>query len=129
MTTDGRNMTNISVRMAIRGLEIIAFLLLTAGFGVASDAKLDLSNKTIAVITGGDGAKRWTLRYGSVNGSKPYAETPSLINVAGGRAWFANGGWLRLIDTNEGRVLGRWHVSESIVRMTPMAVAVEIESV
>ena len=43
------------------------------------------------------------------------------------RAWFGHGGWLRLIDTRKGVVIGRWHFPGMIVALSPTENQVQVE--
>ncbi len=74
-------------------------------------AKLELrKNKDSVQIVGGD----WTLTYPTA-----FDFVPQLIELSPERAYFTQGGWLRLIDTTRGVVLGRWHLGPPVVAMKP----------
>ncbi len=75
-------------------------------------------------ISGGAGRQRWRLRYGTFYEFAPSAQ---LVSVAGNRAWFSHGGWLRLIDTQKGLVIGRWHFPWLIVRLVPQGNRLQVD--
>jgi tetratricopeptide (TPR) repeat protein len=51
-----------------------------------------------------------------------------LVVGQGNRAWFSHGGWLRLIDTEKGVVIGRWHFPGQIAGLTPEGTRVQVET-
>jgi len=58
-------------------------------------------------IRGGSGREAWRIPFGAQTG---WREVPSQFCLTpGDRAWFSYGGWLRLVDTRKGEVIGRWH--------------------
>src|SRR5512146_447838 len=84
-------------------------------FSLELAAKVEMRTTPNRVeITGGAGPSAWTLTYGT---GPDYA--PQLLELSPERAYFAHAGWLRLIDTTRGVVLGRWHVGPKIVKMKP----------
>jgi tetratricopeptide (TPR) repeat protein len=52
---------------------------------------------------------------------------PRFLAAPDGRAYFARGDWLRLIDTAKGQVIGRWHFPGLITRLTAGAAPGGIE--
>jgi len=83
----------------------------------AQEIRVGKPTPTSVVVTG-PGASPWQLRYGSH--SSTYFN-PLVISIGGDRALFAHGAWLRLIDTKQGVVLGRWRFPSAIERMTRRA--------
>src|SRR6266481_1664294 len=82
----------------------------------AADAKVDIiSNGAEIRVTSADG-KTWALHYGQ---RPEYQEAFKyiLVNAKGDRTWFSHGSWLRLIDTKNGLVLGRWHFTGVIQKL------------
>lgn len=82
---------------------------------------------TLIEITGGSGARAWRLRYGT---PRPNAVVPvqsHFVTMEGNRAWFSHRGWLRLIDTEKGIVIGRWHFPGEIAGVVPVGTRVQIE--
>ncbi len=78
----------------------------------------------MAEVSGGSGAQAWTLKYGVA----PNSEERWLLADAGDdRTWFSHGCWLRLLDSRQGVVLGRWRVPGSILQLTPQGKTVQIE--
>lgn len=76
-------------------------------------------------ITGGSGRQTWHLRYGtgpSLSGVKP-----QLLAVAGDRAYFSHGDWLRLIDAKHGVVIGRWHFPGEIAGLAALGKQVQVQ--
>lgn len=67
----------------------------------------------------------WRLAYGTQPPDWGY-ET-RLANAEGNRAWFSHGGWLRLIDTQKGLVIGRWRFPGQVTNLTPRGELVQIE--
>lgn len=73
-------------------------------------------------ITGGSGKEAWRMRYGTG------FERKVLLVVAGtDRAWFSHVGWLRLIDTKKGVVIGRWRFPDEITALTPQGNKVQVD--
>lgn len=88
-----------------------------------AEAQMSLPRETLIEITGGAGAKAWTIRYGTgVYHQKKF------VNAGATRAWLSHGGWLRLIDTEKGVVVGRWHFPGSIVHLTPAGQGVQVQA-
>ncbi len=79
---------------------------------------------TLIEISGGTGRQAWRLRYGA---AVRLLEWARLAEAPGKRAWFSHGGWLRLIDSEKGMVVGRWHFPGLIVRLLPVDGRVEVE--
>jgi tetratricopeptide (TPR) repeat protein len=91
----------------------------------AAEARLQQVNDRIVEISGGSGREAWRLRYGIFLERVEYK--PLLVPAEGDRAWYAYGGWLRLIDTQKGQILGRWHFPTMITNLRPQGVAVDVE--
>jgi len=75
-------------------------------------------------ITGPD----WTLQYGTRR--TWFRSTPQFLSGEGDRAWFSHGPRLRLIETRQGRVLGRWLFPGEISGLKPQDgghIQVEVE--
>ena len=100
----------------------------------AAEVKLTRADVRTYEITGGAGANAWTLRYHTtVDGywdsrAKQPVEIARLLPVEGDRAWFSHGGWLRLIDTKQGVVIGRWHFPGLIVRLEMAGKELQVET-
>jgi tetratricopeptide (TPR) repeat protein len=92
-----------------RSLLLTLLLVVAAPFATAKVELRTFPNRV--EIPGGTGAAAWKLVYGSDSGFA----NPLLIEVSPERAYFAQGGWIRLLDTQHGLVLGRWHVGSRIV--------------
>lgn len=70
----------------------------------------------------------WKLHYHSyIRTTSRDAARARLAVAENGRAWFSHGGWLRLIDTRKGVVLGRWHFSDVITKLEPKGEAVLVQ--
>ena len=68
------------------------------------------------------------MRYGIMSsGQGGTGYKPLLVPAEDNHAWYAYGGWLRLIDTQKGRVLGRWHFPTAISNLRPRGAAVDVE--
>ena len=91
--------------LALFGLPILA---------AGSDVQMSHVSDTLVEIAGGRGLQAWRLRYGT-HGSY----NKELVADEEHRAWFSHGGWLRLIDTKKGVVIGRWHFPGTIVALNP----------
>lgn len=88
----------------------------------AANAQLTNPSKTLIEITGGSGSKAWTIRYGTGEFlSKEFLSADDHL------AWLSHGGWLRLIDTEKGVVMGRWHFPGSIVHLTGAGQSVQVQ--
>ncbi len=89
-----------------------------------AEAQLNRVSKTVLEIRGGTGPKSWTIRYGTYGEVGAKAQ---LVAGTGEHAWFSHGSWLRLIDTDKGVVLGRWHFPEQILKVNPVDSKVQVE--
>ena len=121
-------MKNHSVERGPRFLlpRILAVVLATfwaVGQASAAEVQLNRISENVVEITGGSGRAAWRIRYGT--GSLGFK--PQLIPVEGNRAWYAYGPWLRLIDTEKGIVIGRWHFGSEIVDLVPRGTKVQVE--
>lgn len=103
----------VAKRAAVRVAEFLAVLLpiLLAVFlaipALAAPATVQMQPNGVIEISG-SGPQPWVLRYASV--AKMEAYEHHLVPADEHRAWFSHGGWLRLIDTDKGVVLGRWNL-------------------
>ncbi len=88
----------------------------------AADARMQVADKTQIEITGGAGPRAWRIRYGTTDSYQK-----QMVMAGENRAWFIHGSWLRLIDTEKGVVIGRWHFLEAIVRLAPIGGEVQLE--
>ncbi len=84
---------------------------------LAAPATVQQLQNGVIEISGGSGAQAWTLRYASV--AKMEAYEHHLVQADEHRAWFSHGGWLRLIDTDKGVVLGRWNLPGYVTELKP----------
>lgn len=114
------------VRQTARWLtaRILAALLpiFWAATGFAADVQVKRLAETLVELSGGNGAQAWNLRYGTKLHFK-------LIVVPAGRdrAWFSHAGWLRLVDTKNGVVVGRWRFPGQIVSLLPSGDRLQLE--
>ncbi len=92
----------------MKRLLILAALLSLIPF---ASAKVELRKSPTSVAIVGS---NWTITYAT--GSDL---APQLLELSPERAYFTQGGWVRLIDTTRGVVLGRWHVGAPVVAMKP----------
>ncbi len=90
----------------------------------AANVQLNRPSDYLIEITGGTGREAWHLTYGMVLGGE---YKPLLVPAEGNRAWYAYGGWLRLIDTKKGEVVGRWHFPSVISALRPEGATVDAE--
>src|SRR5262245_24412345 len=100
MTPD-RNPASTS-RLSLRGRVALAMVATFAGAALlgGAEAQLGFPSKTTMEISGGSGAKAWTIRYGTAE-----LHQKRFVNADGSRAWLSHGGWLRLVDTDKGLIL------------------------
>ena len=90
--------------------------------GWGAEAQMRLPSDQLIEISGGSGSRAWTIRYGTG------AFLPKKLTATDGRrAWLSHGGWLRLIDTEKGAVIGRWHFPGSIAHLTPAGRSVQLQ--
>jgi tetratricopeptide (TPR) repeat protein len=109
-------------RTFFRLLGVILASLASADCLTGADAQMNLSGKTWIEITGGSGPKAWAIRYGT---SESYQKRFAL--GGSNRAWFSHGGWLRLVDTASGIVIGRWRFPGSIVHLVPGDSGIQVQ--
>ncbi len=125
-------MVHAPARCGVRRLAariVVAALAASWAIGPVSGADVRLTrvpekSPTQLEISGGSGRKSWRLRYGTYF---DFATQAQLVSVAGNRAWFSHGGWLRLIDTEKGLVIGRWHFPGQIVHLVPQETRVQVD--
>jgi tetratricopeptide (TPR) repeat protein len=96
----------------IRCCAIIAIVFGITRDAVAQDIQIERPSPTRFDVVGGSGNGAWRLRYGTRN-QIPTAVYPA----AAGTAYLVHGPWLRLIDTKNGIVLGRWRFPGMIQRV------------
>jgi tetratricopeptide (TPR) repeat protein len=92
-----------------------------------AEARMNHVSDTLIEITGGTGARAWRLRYGTPRAYPDIPVQSHFVTTEGNRAWFSHRGWLRLIDTEKGMVIGRWHFPGEITRVVPVGTKVQIE--
>lgn len=118
-------MVNHVIRfLAPRILAAILTTFWAAGTMTAAVPQLNKISNTQVEITGGSGKEAWRLRYGL------YPQAPcklQFVATSGNRAWYGYCGWLRLIDTEKGVVIGRWHFPGEIVNLTPEGTKIQVE--
>lgn len=88
----------------------------------AAVTQMRTPSPSIIEITGGSGRQAWRLRYGTMEIYKKL-----LVEGEGKRAWFSHAGWLRLIDTEKGQVMGRWRFPGQIVNLVAREDRVQVE--
>ncbi len=112
--------------MRFRGIFLLGLFL--AGVAVSAGAdtnpavQMRVSGRTLTIAGSG-----WQLTYGTVpERGVPPAE---LLPAASGKLWFRHGSWLRLIDTSNGNVAGRWRLPGIPIKLSPgkSSASVEIE--
>ena len=97
---------------------------LAAPPAVAASAQMSSVSNGVVEITGGTGGHMWRLRYGvwaNQGSSLPF------VLAEGDKAWFANENWLRLIDTQKGVVIGRWHFPSHIKALIPKGSRLDVQ--
>jgi|GEM_PF-2238545 len=116
----------------ILAIVLPVFLAIPAQAQKSHDAKMQVSETDLTIpikISGGEG-KSWSLFYGNITytrtGWGADADKVNFANTEGARAWFSHGSWLRLIDTANGMVLGRWHFPGIIQSLSPKGKNVEV---
>lgn len=113
-----------SSRWLMAGILAALLPIFWAATATAADVQVNYLAETLVELKGGNGSLAWNLRYGT----QPYFK---LIVVPAGpdRAWFSHAGWLRLVDTKNGVVVGRWRFPWQIVRLVPSGSQVQVEIV
>ena len=124
---------NLTRKGAIRRLlpKFLAVSLATfwaAGPAEGAGVQLTRVSNLTTEISGGTGKGAWRLRYGTLPQSGFEPLEPRLVPSEGDRAWYSYGGWLRLIDTQKGVVIGRWHFPGEIVSLTPEGAKIKVET-
>lgn len=99
-------------------------IFLAASQTEAAEVRLQWLNEVLVELSGGSGRQAWRLDYGLLAGVE---DKPLLVAAEGNRAWYAYGGWLRLIDAQKGQVLGRWHFPTVISTLKPRGTLVDVE--
>jgi tetratricopeptide (TPR) repeat protein len=79
---------------------------------------------TVIEISGGTGGKAWRILYGTV---PPTPFKANFVEAGNHRAYFSHAAWLRLIDTEKGVVIGRWHFPAEISGLTLAGEKVQVE--
>jgi len=103
-------------------LGVLMATLATAAGSAGADARMNLSNKTLIEITGGNGSRTWVMRYGTGDFYQK-----RFVTAGANHAWFSHGGWLRRLDIARGLVTGRWHFPGSIVNLVPADGRVQVQ--
>jgi tetratricopeptide (TPR) repeat protein len=101
-------------RIRTAGPIAFAVLLWSALAASAQTVQVVRESADVIALTGGSGAQAWKLRYGVIRSNNLEQRTWEVSNT---RAYFANGSWLRLIDTERGAVLGRWRFPYQILEV------------
>jgi tetratricopeptide (TPR) repeat protein len=85
---------------------LVSLVLVLAGVVTASgqNVRIEQPSPTLVDVIGESGSSPWRSRYGTW----PAQRKPSVVVVSPTRAYFLHGPWLRLIDSTNGNVLGRW---------------------
>jgi tetratricopeptide (TPR) repeat protein len=111
-------------RLAVLVAAMVSVVL--AAPAAAQDIRLTRPTPNLLDLAGGSPGAEWHMRYGTSPPSAQGAAARQLnvfraaVHAAGPeRAYFSHGGWLRLIDTQKGLVLGRWHFPCVIANVMP----------
>jgi tetratricopeptide (TPR) repeat protein len=95
---------------------------------MAIEPQMKQVSDTVVEITGGTGKEAWCLSYGVARQFyTPTPLNPLFVLGEGNRAWYSQGTWLRLIDTERGEVIGRWRFPTEIVALVPEGAKVQVE--
>src|SRR5207249_1272951 len=82
-------------------------LLVSVCPSTAAQPTMSRPSADLIEIRGGAGPASWVLHYGD-SGDHGYGDPkPQFVLGSQNRAWFSHAGWLRLIDTDQGVVIGR----------------------
>lgn len=92
----------------------------------AAEPQMKKVSDYLVEISGGTGKQVWRLRYGTMREWTDFFK-PQFALAEGNRAWYAYGGWLRLIDTEKGVVIGRWHLPGLIVGLIPQGNKLQVQ--
>jgi tetratricopeptide (TPR) repeat protein len=104
-------------RMVVGAL--LPLLLAVFVSSLKADVQLERSGDMV-VVSGGKGAKAWRIVYGAERSRSGGGDfSAALASVSPTRAYFSHGGWLRLLDTEKGTVIGRWHWPGEIIALKP----------
>jgi hypothetical protein len=111
-------------RLAVLVAAMVSVVL--AAPAAAQDIRLTRPTPNLLDLAGGSPGAEWHMRYGTSPPSAQGAAARQLnvfraaVYAAGPeRAYFSHGGWLRLIDTQKGIVLGRWRFPCVIANVMP----------
>jgi tetratricopeptide (TPR) repeat protein len=117
--------SNMRAIVRSSGRRLPAILAAAASVFLAAPAagqniRLTRPDFNVLELTGGVGSAEWRMRYGT-SPSPPNSNIfrAGVYSAGVDRAYFSHGGWLRLIDTQQGVVLGRWHFPCAILNVTP----------
>jgi tetratricopeptide (TPR) repeat protein len=116
-------------RAALPVLLAALAVFLAAAPTYAGEIEIRKVSENVLEVAGGEGAQAWSIRYGTLAFRNPLDSgvTARVAPGEGDRAWFAHGGWLRLIDTRRGLVIGRWRFPGTISNLKPAGDRVEVE--
>lgn len=78
----------------------------------SNSVQMRIAGKSLTISGSG-----WQFTYGTLPARA--APTAELLPAAPGKLWFRHGAWLRLIDTANGNVVGRWHLPGMPVKLLP----------
>ncbi len=104
-------------RTVSRGLPILlaAVAVFLTVLPAAASVTLNTGNTAIE-ISGGTAKRPWKLAYGNIRGME---YSPTVQEISQTRAYYSRAGWLRLIDSEKGIVIGRWHFPGAIIALKP----------
>jgi tetratricopeptide (TPR) repeat protein len=94
---------------------LLPFLLALPVCLLCAEVKLERTAERVE-LSGGQGAKAWRIVYGTETRARISAV---VATVSPSRAYFAHGCWLRLLDAENGKVIGRWHLPGEIKALKP----------
>jgi len=93
---------------------ILTFLLALPACLFSAEVKLERTKEKVE-LSGGQGNKAWHMTYGTMGDFSAI-----VVSVSPTHAYFAHGCQLRLLDTENGKVFGRWHFpGEQIMALKP----------
>ncbi len=117
------NSGRIAHALLWRWVSVCMLLVMCWAFpAAAADAQMQVADKSLIELAGGARPRAWRIRYGTSD-----SHEKQFVMAGESRAWFSHGGWLRLIDTEKGVVVGRWHFPGSIIGLTAAEGGVHVE--
>jgi tetratricopeptide (TPR) repeat protein len=119
----------MTARLVFVGCRLAVFVAATVSVVLAApaagqDIRLTRPTLTVLDLAGGPPGAEWHMRYGTMppspsGGDRLHVSRAAVYAAGPERAYFSHGGWLRLIDTQKGIVLGRWHFPCVIANVMP----------